>query len=98
VYKRNAKFANRTNSSVWETLAQLRKVTRISDFFKEYAGEQAWNAIGNRLQGLCYLSRDDHGWKIMFRKQRPVIGKYFFVNRNIKLWTNYLHRRKAFPL
>ena len=39
-----------------------------------------------RLKGPCYLSRDDHGRKIMARKQRTDIGKYWFVNRTIKLW------------
>jgi hypothetical protein len=34
-------FANRTSDSVWETLAQLRKVARISALFKTYSGERA---------------------------------------------------------
>jgi len=48
--------------------------------------EWAWKAVGNRLQGPCYLSRDDHDQKIKARKQRTHIGKYSFVNRTIKLW------------
>jgi hypothetical protein len=51
-------------------------------------GERAWKAIGERLQGPCYLSRDDHDRKIRSRKQRTHIGKYSFVNRTIKLWNN----------
>jgi len=39
-----------------------------------------------RLKGPCYLSRDDHDRKIRARKQRTDIGKYYFVNRIIKLW------------
>jgi hypothetical protein len=34
------------------------------------------------------LSREDHDQKIRSRKQRTDIGKYFFVNRTIKLWNN----------
>jgi hypothetical protein len=50
---------------------------------------RAWKAIGERLQGPCYLSRDDHDRKIRrSRKQRTDIGKYSFVNRTVKLWNN----------
>jgi len=35
VQKKAAKFANRTNSSVWETLALRRKIPRICAFFEE---------------------------------------------------------------
>jgi hypothetical protein len=55
-------------------------------FSTKYTGERAWISIGDRLQGLCYLSRDDHDRKIRARKQRTDIGKYCFVNRAIKLW------------
>ena len=37
-----------------------------------------------RLRRSYYLSRVDHVRKIMGRKQRTDIGKYFFVNRTIK--------------
>jgi hypothetical protein len=53
-----------------------------------YTGGRAWKAIGERLQGPCYLSRDDHDRKIRTRKQRTDIGKYCFVNRTIRLWNN----------
>jgi len=46
----------------------------------------AWEATVNRLQGLCYLSKDDHNSKIIASKQKTDIGKYCFVNRNINLW------------
>ena len=39
----------------------------------------------DRLKGPCHLSRDDHGLKIMTRKQNTDIGKYSSVNRTIKL-------------
>ena len=86
VQKKMAKFANHTNDSVWETLAQRRNITRICAVFKAYIGERAWKSIGDRLQGPCYLSRDDHDRKIRARKQRTYIGKYSFANRAIKLW------------
>jgi hypothetical protein len=54
--------------------------------FKACNGEQAWKSIGDRLNGLCCLNRDDHERKIRARKQRTDIGKYSFVNRTIKLW------------
>jgi len=43
VQKKGAKFANHTNDSVWETLAQRRKIARICALFKAYAREQAGN-------------------------------------------------------
>ena len=49
-------------------------------------GEWAWNSIGSRLQGPCYLSRDNDDRKIRARKQRTDIGKHSFVNRTIRLW------------
>jgi hypothetical protein len=86
VQKKAAKFANHTSDSVWETLAQRRKIARICALFKACTGERTWKDIGDRLQGPCYLIRDDHDWKIRARKQRTHIGKYSFVNRTIKLW------------
>jgi hypothetical protein len=49
-------------------------------------GEQAWKAIGDRLQRPCYLSRVDHDRKIRSRKQKTGIRKYSFVNSTIQLW------------
>ena len=69
------KFANLTNDSVWETLAQRRKIARICALFNECIGERVWKAIGDRLQGPRYLSMDDHNRKIGARKQRTYIGK-----------------------
>jgi hypothetical protein len=83
IRKKAAKFANHTNDSVWETLATRSKIARICALF---IGERAWKALGDRLQGPCYLSRDDHDRKMRARKQRTDIGKYSFVNRTIKLW------------
>ena len=86
VQKKAIKFANRMSDSVWESLAQRRKISGICAHFEAYSGERAWKAIGDRLQGPCYLSRDDHNRTIRTRKQRTDIGKYSFVNRTIKLW------------
>ena len=67
-------------------MAWRRKITRICAVFRAYTGERAWKVVGDRLQGPCYLNRDDHDGKIRARKQRTDIGKYSIVNRTIKLW------------
>jgi hypothetical protein len=61
-------------------------VSRLCALFKAYTGRRAWDAIGGRLLGPCYLSREDHNRKIRSRKQRTDIGKYLFVNRTIINW------------
>ena len=43
-------------------------------------------AIRDMLPRAYYLSRVDNVRKIRDRKQRTDIGKYSFVNRNIKNW------------
>jgi hypothetical protein len=79
-------FLDNSDDSVWETLAQRRKIACLSALFKAYTGERAWKAVGDRLQAPGYLSRDDHHRKIRARKQRTDTGKYSFVNRTIKFW------------
>jgi hypothetical protein len=69
VQKRAAKFACHTNASVWETLAQGRKIARLCVLFKAYTRERACKAVGNRLQGPRYLSKDDHDRKISAKEQ-----------------------------
>jgi len=86
VQKKAAKFAHHTNESYWETLSQRSKISHICTLFKAYSGEQAWKAIGDRLQRPNYLSRVDHERKIRNRRQRADIRKYSFVNRTIRLW------------
>jgi len=86
VEKKAAKSANNINESGWETLAQRRLIARICALFKAYTGTWAWRAIRDRLLKPCYLSREDHNWKIRTRKQRTDVGKYSFVNRTIKSW------------
>jgi hypothetical protein len=81
-----AKFTHHRNESKWETLTESRKIAHLCGLFKAYTGERAWNAIGDRLQTPCYVSRVDHGKKMRIRKQRTNIGKYSFVNRTIQLW------------
>jgi hypothetical protein len=90
VWKKAAKFANHTRDPAWETLAQCRNIARIFALFKAYSGKQAWKALGDRLEGPYYVSRDDHDKKIRGRKQRTDIGKYSLVNTTIKMW-NQLH-------
>jgi hypothetical protein len=86
VQKRAAKFANLTNESGWETLAQRRMIARLCALFKAYTGKRAWKAIGDRLLKPCYLGSEDHGFKIRTRKQRTDVGKHSFVNGTIKTW------------
>jgi len=74
VQKKAAKFANHTNESVWETLAHCNKIASICTHFKLYTGEWTWKATGDRLQGPCYLSREDNDRKIRTRAQRTDIG------------------------
>ena len=86
VQKKAATFANHTKDSVWEILVQRRKIAGICALFTAYTGVWAWKAIGDRLQGPCYLSGDDNNRKMRARKQRTDIGKYCFVNWTVKLW------------
>ena len=41
VQKKAAKFANHTNVSVWEAMAQRRKIAHICALFKACTGERA---------------------------------------------------------
>jgi hypothetical protein len=82
--KKMANFADLDNHSVWETLEQRRKVTRLCDDFKANTAERAWKATWNTFQGSCNLSRDNHDKKIRAKKQRTDIGKYSFTNKIIK--------------
>ena len=75
------------NNSGWETLVQCRKIAGICSLFKAYTGEWAWKSIADRLKGPCNLSKDDHSHMIRARKQRTDIGKYSYVNRTLKLWS-----------
>ena len=68
VQKKADKFANHTNDSGWETLAQRRKIARICSLFKAYTKEHAWKSIGERLKGPCNLSRDELDSKTRARK------------------------------
>jgi len=49
VQKKAATFANHTNDSVWEILAQCRQIACICALFTVYIGVWAWKAIGDRL-------------------------------------------------
>ena len=86
VQKEAAQFADRTEDSDWETLAQRRTIARLCALYKAYCGERAWKAIRDRLRGPYCLSRVDYVRKIRDRKQRTNTGKYSFVKRTIKNW------------
>jgi hypothetical protein len=81
-----AEVVNHTNDSVWENVAQRRKIARICTLFKSYTGERARRDTEDRLQRSCWLSSGDHDRKIRARKQRTDIGKYPSINRTINLW------------
>ena len=87
VQKEAAQFTNHTKDSDWETLAHRRRIARLCAHFKAYCGERALKATRDRLRRAYYLSRVDHVRKIRYRKQRTDNGKYFFVIRTIKNWT-----------
>jgi hypothetical protein len=86
VAKESGQICISYNSPNWEKLASPRKLSRICALFKEYSGERAWKAIGDRLQRPHYLSRVDHDRKISSRGQSTDIGKYSFVNKTIQKW------------
>jgi len=67
-------------------LAQPRTIARLWSLFKAYSGEQAWEAIRDRLRRPYYWSRGDHVRKIRDKKQRTDVEKYFFANRIVKNW------------
>jgi hypothetical protein len=96
--KKAAKFADRTNDSIWETLAQRRKIAGMCALFKACTGGRAWKSIEDRLKEPCYLSRDDHDGKIAAMKQRTTIGKHSFVNRTIKLEPTACRGTGDFPM
>ena len=92
VQQEAAQFADRTEDSDWETLAQRRTIARECGLFKAYCVERAWKAIRDRLRGACCLGRVGHVLKIRETEQRTDIGKYSFVNRSLKTGTNYLQK------
>jgi hypothetical protein len=87
VLEKATKFVNHMSDSIWETLAQRRKISGSCALFEAYSGERTWKAIGDRLQGPCYMSLDEHDRKIRTRKQRTDVVRYSFVNtrRTIQL-------------
>ena len=93
VQTKAAQFTDRTKDSDWENLAQRRTAARLCALFKAYTGERARKAVRDRLRRPDYLRRVDRVREIRDRKQRTDIGKYSFVNRTIKDWTNYLQKR-----
>jgi hypothetical protein len=81
-----AQFTNHTKDYDWETLAHRRTIAHLRALLKEYCGERAGKAAGDRKRRASCLSRADRVRKIRDRKQRTDIGKCSFVNRAIKNW------------
>jgi hypothetical protein len=80
--------SNHTNESGWETFSQRRLIALLWALYKAYTRSPAWKAIGNSLLKPCYLSKEEHSWKVRSRKQRTDVGKYSFVNRTMKDWNS----------
>ena len=83
---------------VGEQLAQRRRIARLCTLCKPCSAERTWKAIRDRLRRPYYLSRVDNVGKIRDGKQRTDIGKYSFVNRNIKNWNQLLQKRLGLSL
>jgi len=77
-------FTVHIKESDGETVAERRTIALLCALLKAFCGERAWNVIGDRLRGACYLSGVDHVRKITERKQRTDIGMYSFINSTIK--------------
>jgi hypothetical protein len=82
--KESGKFANLTDDSNWETLAQRRKMACICALYKAHSTESSWEDRGDILQRPYYPSQVDHDRKIRNRRQTIDIRKYSFVNRTIQ--------------
>jgi hypothetical protein len=90
VQKRVPKFVSNVNESGWETLAQCRLIAQICTLFKICKGRTGLESNKDILLKLCYMSREDHNWKIRTRKQTADVGKYSFVNQTIRSWNQLL--------
>jgi hypothetical protein len=93
VQTKTAQFGIHTKDYDWETLAQCRPIARLCALFKAYCGERSWRAIRDRLRRRYYLGMVDRVRKIGDRRQRTDSGKFSFVNRIIKIGTNYRQKR-----
>jgi len=76
VQNKAAKFANHTNNSVWEILAQRSKVAGICALFKAYTGERAWKV----LQGTGYRDHATSAGMITIVKLGPGNKELISVN------------------
>jgi hypothetical protein len=80
-----AKFAYHTNELNWEVLTYRRKISHICAVFIAYCGERAWKTMDERLERHYYMRRVDHERKFRNCRGRLNIGKYYFVNKTIRL-------------
>jgi hypothetical protein len=79
--------------SIWETLVQRRKISGFCALFEAYSGERAWKAIGDRLQGPCYLSRMNMIEKLGPGNKEHISGNISLQIGPSKSGNNYLQRR-----
>jgi len=78
VQKKAAKFANHMKLSVWENLAQSRKIARVCTLLKANIGERAWKCIGDRLKdhatwaGMIMIVKSGPGNKEQISVNNPL--------------------------
>ena len=87
VQKKAVQFTNHTKDSDLETLAERRTIARLCALFIAFCREWAWVAILDRVRGAYCLCWFGHVRNIRNGKQRTDIGKYSFLNTNIKVGT-----------
>jgi hypothetical protein len=80
VQKKVAKFAYHRKYSIWETLAQRRKLAHTCALFKAYTGERTCKAIGHVIRAGSIITG-----KLGAGSKGQILEKYSFVNRAIQL-------------
>ncbi|KAJ4450855.1 hypothetical protein ANN_02286 [Periplaneta americana] len=61
----------------WETLENKRSKTRITSLYRAHLGQKAWVDITARLEKPTYYGRNDHDFKIKYRKQKTDVGQKY---------------------
>ncbi|KAJ4450891.1 hypothetical protein ANN_02324 [Periplaneta americana] len=59
----------------WETLENRRRKIRITSLYRAHLGQKAWVDITARLEKPTYYGRNDHDFKIKYRKQKTDVDK-----------------------
>jgi hypothetical protein len=85
VKQRADNFRNNEIESGLGSLVQRKLIPQIWAIFESHTGGFAWKATVDSHLKRCYLSMEDHNWKIVTMEQRTDVGKYLFVNPTIKI-------------